>query len=76
MKKLKFEPASLFYLVATYLCSLLLTYLLEEFVMVFAPRMPKISYLKDENSKRELAGNAITIGEWTIFESKKFLTSI
>ena len=76
MQKLKFEPASLFYLVATYLCSLLLTYLLEEFVMVFAPRMPKISYLKDENSKRELAGNAITIGEWTIFESKKFLTSI
>jgi len=72
MKKLKFEPASLFYLVATYLCSLLLTYLLEEFVMVFAPRMPKISYLKDENSKRELAGNAITIGEWTIYESKKF----
>lgn len=45
-------------------------------IMVFAPRMPKISYLKDENSKRELAGNAITIGEWTIFESKKFLTSI
>lgn len=76
MQKLKFEPASLFYLVATYLCSLLLTYLLEEFVMVFTPRMPKISYLKDENSKRELAGNAITIGEWTIFESKKFLTSI
>ena len=76
MQKLKFEPASLFYLVATYLCSLLLTYLLEEFVIVFAPRMPKISYLKDENSKRELAGNAITIGEWTIFESKKFLTSI
>lgn len=76
MQKLKFEPASLFYLVAMYLCSLLLTYLLEEFVMVFTPRMPKISYLKDENSKRELAGNAITIGEWTIFESKKFLTSI
>ena len=34
------------------------------------------SYLKDKDSKRELAGNAITIGEWTIFESKKFLTSI
>ena len=45
-------------------------------IMVFTPRMPKISYLKDENSKRELAGNAITIGEWTIYESKKFLTSI
>ena len=45
-------------------------------IMVFAPRIPKISYLKDKDSKRELAGNAITIGEWTIFDSKKFLTSI
>jgi hypothetical protein len=32
MKKLKFEPSSLLYLIAMYLCSLLLTYLLEEFV--------------------------------------------
>lgn len=32
MKKLKFEPQSLLYLIATYLCSLLLAYFLEEFV--------------------------------------------
>ena len=32
MKKLEFEPSSLLYLIAMYLCSLLLTYLLEEFV--------------------------------------------
>ncbi len=32
MKKLKFEPESLFYLIITYLCSLVLAYFLEEFV--------------------------------------------
>ena len=32
MNKLKFESESLFYLITTYLCSLLLAYFLEEFV--------------------------------------------
>ena len=32
MKKFKFEPQSLLYLIATYLCSLILAYFLEEFV--------------------------------------------
>ena len=31
MKKLKFEPQSLLYLISTYFCSLLLAYFLEEF---------------------------------------------
>ena len=31
MKKLKFEPQSLLYIISTYLCSLLLAYFLEEF---------------------------------------------
>ncbi len=45
-------------------------------ILVFAPYMPKTSYLKDKNSKRELAGNAIIIEEWTVYESKYFLSSI
>ena len=32
MKKFKFEPQSLLYLIATYLCSLIFAYFLEEFV--------------------------------------------
>ena len=45
-------------------------------IMIFAPHMPKISYLRDKNSKRELAGNAITIAEWTIYDSEGLLISI
>ena len=45
-------------------------------IMIFAPHMPKISYLKDKNSKRELAGNAITVAEWTMYDSDGFLISI
>ena len=41
-------------------------------IIVFAPRMPKTSYLKDNNSKRELAGNTIEIEGWTLYNSKSF----
>ena len=36
MKKFKFKPESLFYLITSYLCSLLLAYFLEEFVRLSA----------------------------------------
>ena len=45
-------------------------------IMIFAPNMPKISYLKDKNSKRELAGNAVEIEDWVLCESKFYLDNI
>lgn len=45
-------------------------------IMIFAPCMPKISYLKDRNSKRELAGNSVVIEDWILCESKFYLDNI
>ena len=45
-------------------------------IMIFAPHMPKISYLKDKNSKRELAGNSVTIEDWILCEPKFYLDNI
>lgn len=45
-------------------------------IMIFAPHMPKISYLKDKNSKRELARNSIEMGDWIVYDSKCFLSNI
>ncbi len=45
-------------------------------IMIFAPCMPKISYLKDKNSKRELAGNSVVIEDWLLCESKFYLDNI
>ena len=45
-------------------------------VMVFAPFVPKISYLKDKNSKRELAGSSIKMGDWVVYSSKHFIANI
>ena len=44
-------------------------------IMIFAPCIPKISYLKDKNSKRELAGNSIEMGDWILYDSKCFLSN-
>ena len=44
-------------------------------IMIFAPCIPKISYLKDKNSKRELAGNSIEMGDWIVYDSKCFLSN-
>lgn len=48
----------------------------NKYVMVFAPCMPKISYLKDKNSKRELAGNSVEMEDWIVYNSKYFLSNI
>ena len=45
-------------------------------IMIFAPDMPKISYLKDKNSKRELAGNSVEMEDWIVYDSKYFLSNI
>ena len=45
-------------------------------IMIFAPCIPKISYLKDKNSKRELAGNAVEIEDWVLCESIFYLDNI
>ena len=45
-------------------------------IMIFAPCIPKISYLKDKNSKRELAGNSIEMEDWIVYDSKCFLSNI
>ena len=45
-------------------------------IMIFAPCMPKISYLKDKNSKRELAGNSVVIEDWILCEPKFYLDNI
>ena len=42
-------------------------------IMIFAPCLPKISYLKDSNAKRELAGATIQIDQWTIYKSSEFI---
>ena len=44
-------------------------------IMIFAPCIPKISYLKDKNSKRELAGNSIEREDWIVYDSKCFLSN-
>ena len=44
-------------------------------IMIFAPCIPKISYLKDKNSKRELAGNSIEMEDWIVYDSKCFLSN-
>ena len=36
-------------------------------IMIFAPKMPKISYLNTNNSERKMGGSATQIDEWTIY---------
>ena len=38
--------------------------------------MYNLSYLNDKNSKRELAGNSVTIEDWILCESKFYLDNI
>lgn len=45
-------------------------------IIIFAPHIPKISYLKDKNSKRELAGNTVQMENWIVYDSKYFLSNI
>ena len=42
-------------------------------IIVFAPQMPKVSYLKDKASKRELSGSSAKMEEWTICSDKYFI---
>ena len=42
-------------------------------IMIFAPNVPKISYLKDKNSKRELVGSSAEMDDWTVYSSKCFI---
>lgn len=45
-------------------------------IMIFAPNVPKISYLKDKNSKRELAGSSAEMDTWTVYSSKYFIKCV
>lgn len=45
-------------------------------VMVFAPYLPKISYLTAKNAKREIFEKTDTIGEWLVFSAKDLLNEL
>lgn len=45
-------------------------------VMVFAPCMPKISYLTATNTKREILEKADMIGEWSVYSAKDLLNAL
>ena len=42
-------------------------------IMIFAPKMPKISYLNTNNSERKMGGNATQIDEWIIYDSESYI---
>ena len=45
-------------------------------IMIFAPYVPKISYLNGESSKRELAGSSIKMGDWIVYSSKHLMENM
>ena len=42
-------------------------------IMIFAPKMPKISYLNTNNSERKMGGSATQIDEWIIYDSESYI---
>lgn len=47
-----------------------------DLVMVFTPYVPKISYLTEKNTKREISEKADSIGEWSVLSAKDFLSEL
>lgn len=45
-------------------------------VMVFAPCMPKISYLTKDSIKREISESNDTIGGWSVYSAKDLLNAL
>ena len=48
----------------------------NKYIMVFAPKMPKISYLNANNSERKMAGTLTKIEEWTIYDFRTWLEKL
>lgn len=42
-------------------------------IMIFTPKMPKISYLNTNNSERKMGGSATQIDEWTIYDFESYI---
>ena len=48
----------------------------NKYIMVFAPRMPKVNYLDAKNPNQAVVGNTSNIENWTIYDNEHFIELI
>ena len=48
----------------------------NKYIMVFAPRMPKVNYLDVKNPDQAVVGNTSNIENWTIYDNEHFIELI
>ncbi len=45
-------------------------------IIIFAPYLPKVSFLNENSAKRELVGNSINIEDWTVYNIESYLKNL
>lgn len=45
-------------------------------IIIFAPYLPKVSFLNKNGAKRELVGNTINIEDWTVYNTESYLKNL